>query len=333
MGTEIKTWQVVDGTLEPVASTLTEEGRKEVHDLEEWIASNPSVVGADITLIGRQVPTRSGPLDLLAIDRHGNTVVIELKRDKLPRDTLAQAIDYASDVAGWSVEKLSEICIQYTDRSLEDQFAEAFPDVSLENININETQRILLVGFGIEEPLERMINWLSGAYGVNINAIVLQYVRTSHGDELLSRVAIISEELEYQRTRQRKFQIPMSDDPGDYPEDALKRKISQYLVQDLVSARRIRRILLPVLLRDNRATREQLKEEFVQRGEAKTLREAGYSLASVSQQIGMAKNDFLRQVIGYEYDPDAPWMKESYFLRDGYSELVREVLDALENEE
>ncbi len=101
-----------------MSTTLTDAGRKETHDLEEWIVSNPAIVSADITIIGRQVPTRSGPLDLLAIDKHGNAVIIELKRDKLPREALAQAIDYASDVAEWNVERLGEICSQHTGKNI-----------------------------------------------------------------------------------------------------------------------------------------------------------------------------------------------------------------------
>lgn len=166
MPTQIKTWQVINGKLQPVDTRMSDAGRKEAHDLEEWIASNPSIIGSDIVVIGRQTLTKSGPLDLLAIDKQGNIVIIELKRDASPREALVQAIDYASDVAEWSVEKLSEICTKYTGKSLEEQFAESFPDIDLESIDINELQRILifLVGFGIEGSLERMVNWLSSNY-------------------------------------------------------------------------------------------------------------------------------------------------------------------------
>ncbi|RMG64490.1 MAG: DUF91 domain-containing protein [Calditrichaeota bacterium] len=329
MGTEIKTWQVVSGKLQPVNTSLAEAGRRETQDLEEWIVSNPAIIGAGISIIGRQVPTKSGPLDLLGIDKHGNSVIVELKRDKLPREALAQAIDYASDVAEWSIEKFGEICTQFTGKRLEDHLTESFPDINLENLNINETQRIILVGFGIEGALERMLNWLSDSYGVNVNAVLLQYVRTARGDELLSRVAVISEELEEQRSKRKKFQIPMSDEPGEYPPDALKQKLTQYLSQDLWSAKRITKVLLPVLLREGKVTRDQLKKEFVQMGEAETERDAGYFLSLISQQIGLARNDFLRQVIGYEYHPDMPWMKETYFIREEYRDLVQEVLDSL----
>ncbi len=331
MSTEIKTWQIVDGKLKPIDEGLVDAGRKEAQDLETWIASNPAIVSADIAFIGRQVITKSGPLDLLGIDNHGNTVIVELKRDMLPREALAQAIDYASDVAEWSVERLSEICTQYAGKSLEEQLVESFPDIDLENININEAQRIFLVGFGIEGALERMVNWLSKTYDVNINAIVLKYVRTSKGDELLTRVAVISEEIEKQRVeKKKKFQIAMSDLPGDYTPDELKKRLIQYLSLSLWSSQRMRKVVIPVLLRDGRVTREQLKEEFVKSGMADNTSQAGYFLSLISQQMGMAKNDFLRQVIGYELHPDHPWLKEVYFIKDEYKELLEDVLQELE---
>lgn len=103
MSTQIKTWQIVDGKLESIDTSLAKENRTETYDLEEWIASNPVILSSDIYIIGRQTATKSGPMDFLAIDKSGNLIVVELKRDKLPREALAQAIDYASDVASWSL--------------------------------------------------------------------------------------------------------------------------------------------------------------------------------------------------------------------------------------
>ena len=62
-------------------------------------------MGEDIAIIGEQVQTASGPLDFLAVDNTGNTVIVELKRDKLPREALVQAIDYASDIADWDLDR------------------------------------------------------------------------------------------------------------------------------------------------------------------------------------------------------------------------------------
>ncbi|MHC1626340.1 MAG: endonuclease NucS domain-containing protein [Methanoculleaceae archaeon] len=137
--TEIKTWQIIDGKLKPLETRMVEAGRKEAEDLEKWIRSDPSIVGQDILIIGEQVPTKSGPMDLLGIDNSGNLVVIELKRDKLPREALAQAIDYASDVSSWDKDKISEICTRYTGSSLEEFLNDNLVETDLEDLHINNT--------------------------------------------------------------------------------------------------------------------------------------------------------------------------------------------------
>lgn len=331
MGTEIKTWQIADGQLVCIDTNLSKEGRTEPYDLEPWIASNPEIIGSDIVLIGKQVLTRSGPIDLLAVDRSGNTVVIEIKRDELPRESLAQAIDYASNVAGWTAQRLGEVCTGFAGKTLEEVFNDAFPDVDLESVNLNSAQRIVLVGFAIESSLERMIEWLSGNYAVNINAVVLSYLKTQSGEELLSKTSVISEEVEMERQRkQRKFEIPMSDDPGTHDPQLLKQLLREYLSRDQVTNRRIRDILLPAALSRSVVTRAELKKAFVDFDPRYDESKVGYYLTLVSSQLGMKKNDFLRQVVAYEY-PRHPWEKDNFSIRDEYKDLVREVLDELSN--
>jgi hypothetical protein len=43
----------------------------------------------------------------------------------------------------------------------------------------------------------------------------------------------------------------------------------------------------------------------------------------------MKKNDFLRQVVAYEY-PRHPWEKDNFSIREQYRDLVKEVLEALQ---
>jgi hypothetical protein len=326
VGTEIKSWQIVDGKLIAIDTTLKDGGRTEPYDLEPWLASNPEIIGTDIMIIGRQVMTKSGPVDLLGIDRSGNTVIIEIKRAELPRETLAQAIDYASDVAEWTVERLGEICADYAKRKLEEAFAEAFPDADLENLNLNSAQRIVLVGFSIEASLERMIEWLSDSYGVNVNAIILSYLKTKGGEELLTKTTVISEEMEQERRRkQKKFEISMSDEPGTHSVQAVKQHLLDYLSRDRVTNRRMRDILFPVLLNTKVLTRDQLKKAFVDFDPKYDENKVGYYLTLVSSQLGMTKNDFLRQVVAYEY-PRHHWEKDNFSIREQYRDLVKEVL-------
>ena len=323
MATEIKGWEIAGGRLVPVDSRLANHGRE--LDLESWLETDPSIIRPGIKIIGRQVMTRSGPLDLLAIDRTGSVVVIELKRDRLPRDVIAQAMDYAADIATWSLEKLGEVCASYSGEALEEVLSSEFADIDLESVTINGTQRIVLVGFALEPALERMIEWLSEAYGVAVNAVVLKYVRAQNGAELLVRSAVLSEEEEVTRTKERTFKIPMSDEPGKYPEDELHQLLVDYLSRTLVTIDWIRDVLLPECLKQATVTRDELKTQLVAKTQA-DARRIGLALTSLSNQLGRKENAFLRQVLGYGY-PNHYWEKDDFFIRPEHRDLVIQVLE------
>lgn len=204
-----------------------------------------------------------------------------------------------------------------------------FPDVDVENLTINDTQRIILVGFSVESSLERMIEWLSDNFSVNINAVVLNYVKTSSGDELLTKTSIISEEFEQERVKkQKKFQIPMSDDPGAYDPEVLRKLLREYLGRQRVTNQRIRDVLLLALLKRKSLTREQLKKELLEYDPTLDTSKVGHYLTTMSSQLGMKKNDFLRQVVAYEY-PNYAWEKDNFSLREEFKSVVSEVLNEI----
>lgn len=49
-------------------------------NLQELLAANLSVLGGDLSLVGREYPTDIGPVDLLCRDAHGNAIAVEVKR-------------------------------------------------------------------------------------------------------------------------------------------------------------------------------------------------------------------------------------------------------------
>jgi hypothetical protein len=157
----------------------------------------------------------------------------------------------------------------------------------------------------------------------------LSYVKTKGGEELLTKTSVISEEMEQERTRkQRKFEIPMSDNPGTHDQRALKAHLLAYLARNKVTNRRMRDILFPALLKTKVVSRDQLKKEFIGFDPKADENKVGHYLSLVSSQLGMAKNDFLRQVVAYEY-PRHHWEKDNFSVRDEYRDLVKEVLGEL----
>lgn len=336
MATEIRTWEIIDGALMEVSTSLVENGRKEREDLEKWIKTEVNILGDDVRIIGQQVYTDSGPLDYLGIDSKGNLVIVELKRDRLPREALAQAIDYASDIAKWERDRISEVCINYTGQSIDDFIAENYEDIDEDSFVINESQRLLLVGFSIDSSLARMIEWLSDRYDLAINAILLKYVKTSSGNELLSRTAIIPEEVEKDKINKKKYILEMSDDSGNYEEEELKDLLERYLRKDLWSSKRIKNIMLPYLLKNkDGVTREDLKQEFLRVGGelgGKDNKQAGIYIALISNQLGQKKKDYLRQVIMYDY-PNFTWEKDNFKVNPKYLHVVESILKTLQEEE
>lgn len=86
-------WRLNDGG-EAVA--IDEKPLAAEEQIESAVESDPKLLGIDVLIIGRQTQTPSGPLDLLALDGDARLVVIENKRDRTPREVLAQTIDYAA---------------------------------------------------------------------------------------------------------------------------------------------------------------------------------------------------------------------------------------------
>lgn len=160
--------------------------------LEEWIDKDISLISHDLLIIGRQIETDyGGVIDLLCLDSSGDIVIIELKKDKTPRDITAQVLDYASWVRDLSNERITEIADKYleTNGPLEDAYKKYFHE-ELPEI-LNENHKMIVLGSKIDSSTERIINYLSDFYGVAINAISFQYFKEDSGKEYLARVFLI----------------------------------------------------------------------------------------------------------------------------------------------
>jgi hypothetical protein len=90
----------------------------------------------------------------------------------------------------------------------------------------------------------------------------------------------------------------------------------------------MRDILFPALLKTKLLSRDQLKKAFVDFDPSYDESKVGYYLTLVSSQLGMKKNDFLRQVVAYEY-PRHQWEKDNFAIRPEHRDLVKETLEQL----
>ena len=151
-----------------------------------------SIISTDLLVIGRQVTTDfGGSIDLLCLDYNGDVVVVELKRDRTPREITAQALDYASWVVSLSNERVTEIADKYLGErgplevAFEKRFGTELPEI------LNENHKMLIVASEIDSSSERIIKYLSDSHGVGINAVTFQYFCSEDGREFLAKVFLI----------------------------------------------------------------------------------------------------------------------------------------------
>ena len=227
MPKEIHLWRVSNGRLDPVP-----DGRLDLESrLEDWLMADLGLLGQRLLIIGRQVPTEfGGYIDLLALDASGDLVIIELKRDRTPREVTAQLLDYASWAAELSAERIVAIAERQIGSSLDTAFRQTF-DADLPEV-INAGHKLLVIGSTIDAASERIIRYLSDRHGVNINAVTFQYFRLPGGDEVLGRVHLLEPERVDQNTRDKgdtKRRIALS-------LDELEREAERQGVGDLYRA-------------------------------------------------------------------------------------------------
>jgi Endonuclease NucS C-terminal domain len=136
--------------------------------LQEWIAKNPELIGLDVLVLGRELQAEAGRIDILAIDSDGDLLIIELKRDRTPREVVAQTLDYASWVNGLTARQVYEIALEKSGIQLAKVFSEKFGSELPETLNGNH--RMVIVASEFDASSKRIVEYLNEVHGVNINA-------------------------------------------------------------------------------------------------------------------------------------------------------------------
>lgn len=178
-------WKVGDQPQLLQSAKLTNE-----QQLEEMIVKSPDILSKEWMLIGRQeITSHGGRIDLLAIAPDASLVLIEIKRDRTPREVVAQALDYASWVEELTAEKIAQIYHRFTKGgNLDEAFKQHF-GAELDEETLNQSHQIILVASELDNSTERIINYLN-ARDIAINAIFFQVFQNGN-EKLLSRAWLI----------------------------------------------------------------------------------------------------------------------------------------------
>jgi hypothetical protein len=185
MPVEHSIWRVCD-TPEP----LTRSALLSEQQLEDMIVAAPDILSNEWMLIGRQVNTGvCGRLDLLAVAPDGAVILIELKRDRTPREVVGQALDYASWLEQLDAANIARIYSNFSGgRDLAYDFQARFK-VPLDEDELNASHQIVIVASSLDASSERVVQYLNDR-DIAINILFFQ-VFQSGDDKLLSRAWLL----------------------------------------------------------------------------------------------------------------------------------------------
>ncbi|MDE6108119.1 MAG: endonuclease NucS [Oscillospiraceae bacterium] len=144
-------------------------------ELENLLYEHVELLNPEWLVIGRQISTPAGPLDMLCMEYGGGLIVVELKKDKTPRQVTAQVIDYASCVDGMTIDELSEIFLNQTNGKL--GLAEAYQQkygIELDEESISDSVKMVIVAAEMDASTERIVTYLNDKHGIGINILFFQ---------------------------------------------------------------------------------------------------------------------------------------------------------------
>lgn len=170
--------------------SFKEIGLKEREDLQEWIANNPSILGEELLIIQKEFNgfnDTNERLDLLALDKNGNIVVIENKLDNSGKDVVWQAIKYAGYCSSLKKDDIKDIFQKYLIKNgkvgnSEELITEFLDKEDFNEVQLNQdlTQRIILVAREFRKEVTNTVIW-ARKYGMKIQCIkIIPYVIGEH---------------------------------------------------------------------------------------------------------------------------------------------------------
>lgn len=189
-------WKITEKGPHKLPETTAKKEKLLEETLEDWIVADPFILGEPLLVIGRQVLIQDtkDKLDILALDMQGNSVVVELKRGHLKDPVDIQALRYASCIAKWRFEDFENQARNFLSKGDPDfnfnELFESFCEVAgVEEIpNLNQDQRIIIVGTAVRDKLGSVALWLR-QHSVDITAIEVHGFK--EGETILIQPTVI----------------------------------------------------------------------------------------------------------------------------------------------
>lgn len=148
--------------------TFAELKFREREHLQEWIANNPSSLGEDLLIIQKEFSGFSETnerLDLLAIDKQGNLVIIENKLDDSGKDVTWQSIKYASYCSSLTKNEILKMYQDFLGKTgnSEEKVSDFFDGKDIDEILLNQglnSQRLIMIAANFRKEVTSSVLWL-----------------------------------------------------------------------------------------------------------------------------------------------------------------------------
>lgn len=164
--------------------TFSTLGFRERDHLQEWLAKCPEALGEELLIIQKEFSgfdKTNERLDLLALDKNGQLVIIENKRDDSGKDVTGQALKYTAYCSTLSKQDIIDCYQDYLNKELsspvsaEDAIATFLGLESMDEALLNEgnAQRIMIIAGNFRPEVTSTVLWLM-EYGVRIQCFQAQ---------------------------------------------------------------------------------------------------------------------------------------------------------------
>lgn len=225
--------------------TFSELGFRERENLQEWLANNPSSLGEELLIIQKEFDgfndTRER-LDLLALDKQGNLVIIENKLDDTGRDVTWQVLKYASYCSSLNKTQIIKIFqdflnTQGSEKTAEENISDFFDGSDIEEIALNKgpTQRAMLVSGNFRKEVTSTVLWL---LNYNLRLQCFKVTPFLHGEQVFLNVEQIipmKEAEKYSIMMAEKTQEDISSQEEQKARHVIRREFWTKLLKDLNS--------------------------------------------------------------------------------------------------
>ncbi len=175
--------------------SLSAIGIKEREDLEAWVIAHPEILGEPLLIVTSEFDRfdrSSRRLDVLALDKDGKLVVVELKLDLSHSLADQQAIRYAAFCSAMTMDDVRDTMAAFRKCSTDE--AQARIAEFLENDSppaLDDRPRIILAAGALEDQeLTSTVLWLR-KFGLDMSCVELTPFRLPDGDLIVVPKTII----------------------------------------------------------------------------------------------------------------------------------------------